>query len=181
MVYYFLLLGIYLIGKIRFPKEVKIEKISGLRLFSAILAFGFLSFSIRLIYDKEKQSYNALSLLSGLATWLQLLFTKRLSQWLRLFQGFKSGIEFAKKMDKPILLDFTGYACVNCRKMEEHVWPLPRLTKCSATILFWSLYTLMIKNSCLKQKNYMLKELRNWVKKLDYGHKWAHFQAHILV
>jgi len=124
----FFLLGIYLIGKIRFPKEVKIEKISGLRLFSAILAFGFsLYLASGLIYDKEKQSYNALSLLSGLAPPLGYSYfsPKDCPNDLDCFKDLKSGIEYAKKMDKPILLDFTGYACVNCRKMEEHVWPLP--------------------------------------------------------
>jgi thioredoxin-related protein len=39
------------------------------------------------------------------------------------FKDLKEGVAYAQKVNKPILLDFTGYACVNCRKMEEHIWP----------------------------------------------------------
>ena len=45
------------------------------------------------------------------------------------FKDFKEGVAYAKKVNKPILLDFTGYACVNCRKMESLVWSDPEVLK----------------------------------------------------
>ena len=45
------------------------------------------------------------------------------------FKDLKTGIDYAVKVNKPILLDFTGFACVNCRKMEEHIWPLSSVDK----------------------------------------------------
>ena len=178
----FFLLGIYLIGKIRFPKEAKIEKISSLRLFSAILVFGFaLYLASGLIYDKEKQSYNALSLLSGLAPPLGYSYfsPKDCPNDLDCFKDLKSGIEFAKKMDKPILLDFTGYACVNCRKMEEHVWPLPEVDKVLRdNFVLISLYVDDKKQLPETEKLYVERTSGIGLRKLEnYGHKWAHFQA----
>ncbi|GIR21506.1 MAG: thiol:disulfide interchange protein DsbD [Flavobacteriales bacterium] len=178
----FFLLGIYLIGKIRFPKEVKLEKISGLRLLSAILAFGFSVYlASGLIYDKEKQSYNALSLLSGLAPPLGYSYfsPKDCPNDLDCFKDLKTGIEYAKKQGKPILLDFTGYACVNCRKMEEHVWPLPEVDKVLRdNFVLISLYVDDKKELPEFDQLYVKRTSGVGTRKLEnYGHKWAHFQA----
>jgi hypothetical protein len=43
------------------------------------------------------------------------------------FDEYEEGLAYAKKVNKPVLLDFTGWACVNCRKMEEHVWSDPSI------------------------------------------------------
>ena len=178
----FFLLGIYLIGKIRFPKEVKLEKISGLRLLSAILAFGFSVYlASGLIYDKEKQSYNALSLLSGLAPPLGYSYfsPKDCPNDLDCFKDLKTGIEYAKIEGKPILLDFTGYACVNCRKMEEHVWPLPEVDKVLRdNFVLISLYVDDKKELPEFEQLYVKRTSGVGTRKLEnYGHKWAHFQA----
>jgi thiol:disulfide interchange protein DsbD len=45
------------------------------------------------------------------------------------FHDYEQGLAYAKKVGKPILLDFTGYACVNCRKMEDFVWATPAILK----------------------------------------------------
>ncbi len=178
----FLLLGIYLIGKIRFPKEIKPEKISALRLTSSLIAFGFsIYLASGLLYDKEKQSYNALSLLSGLAPPLGYSYfsPKDCPNDLECFKDLKTGLEYAKKMDKPILLDFTGYACVNCRKMEEHVWPLPEVDKVlRENFILISLYVDDKKQLPENQKVFVERTNGNGLRKLEnYGHKWAHFQA----
>jgi thiol:disulfide interchange protein DsbD len=178
----FFLLGIYLIGKIRFPKEVKLEKISGLRLLSAILAFGFSVYlASGLIYDKEKQSYNALSLLSGLAPPLGYSYfsPKDCPNDLDCFKDLKTGIEYAKNEGKPILLDFTGYACVNCRKMEEHVWPLPEVDEVLRdNFVLISLYVDDKKELPESEQLYVKRTSGVGTRKLEnYGHKWAHFQA----
>ena len=178
----FFLLGIYLIGKIRFPKEVKLEKISGLRLLSAILAFGFSVYlASGLIYDKDKQSYNALSLLSGLAPPLGYSYfsPKDCPNDLDCFKDLKTGIEYAKNEGKPILLDFTGYACVNCRKMEEHVWPLPEVDEVLRdNFVLISLYVDDKKELPEFEQLFVKRTSGVGTRKLEnYGHKWAHFQA----
>ena len=178
----FFLLGIYLIGKIRFPKEVKLEKISGLRLLSAILAFGFSVYlASGLIYDKHKQSYNALSLLSGLAPPLGYSYfsPKDCPNDLDCFKDLKTGIEYAKNEGKPILLDFTGYACVNCRKMEEHVWPLPEVDEVLRdNFVLISLYVDDKKELPEFEQLFVKRTSGVGTRKLEnYGHKWAHFQA----
>lgn len=178
----FFLMGVYLLGKIKFPKEVKLEKISNVRLFSAIIAFGFSVYlATGLIYNKDKQSYNALSLLSGLAPPLGYSYfsPKDCPNDLNCFKDLKSGIDYAQKVDKPILLDFTGYACVNCRKMEEHVWPLPNVDKLlRENFILISLYVDDKKELPEEEQLFVKRTSGKGLRKLqNYGHKWAHFQA----
>ena len=178
----FFLLGIYLIGKIRFPKDIKPKKISTPRLISAILAFSFSVYlASGLIYDKDKKSYNALSLLSGLAPPLGYSYfsPKDCPNDLDCFKDLKTGIEYAKKQGKPILLDFTGYACVNCRKMEEHIWPLPEVDKVLRdNFVLISLYVDDKKELPEFEQLYVKRTSGVGTRKLkNYGHKWAHFQA----
>ena len=45
------------------------------------------------------------------------------------FKDFEEGMAYAKEVNKPVMIDFTGHACVNCRKMEEQVWPKKNVYK----------------------------------------------------
>ncbi len=178
----FLLMAIYLFGKIQFPNEIKPKNISFTRAVFALLSLGFaLYLASGLIYNKQTQSYRALSLLSGLAPPLgySYLAPKECPNNLNCFKDLKSGIEYAKKSNKPILLDFTGYACVNCRKMEEHVWPLKQVD--SAIRENYVLISLYVDDKKILPDNEQLLVARTngkGVRKLiNYGHKWAYFQA----
>ena len=178
----FLLLGIYLLGKIKFPNEQTTKKISSFRLFSAIVVFGFsIYLASGLIYDKKRESYNALPLLSGLAPPLGYSYfsPKDCPNNLECFKDLKTGMNYARKVNKPVLLDFTGYACVNCRKMEEHVWPLPQVDKILRdNFVLISLYVDDKKQ--LREEEQLLVNRTSGVgvRKLEnIGHKWAYFQA----
>ena len=178
----FLLLGIYLLGKIKFPNEQTPKKISSFRLFSAIVVFGFSVYlASGLIYDKKRESYNALPLLSGLAPPLGYSYfsPKDCPNNLECFKDLKTGMNYARKVNKPVLLDFTGYACVNCRKMEEHVWPLPQVDKILRdNFVLISLYVDDKKQ--LREEEQLLVNRTSGVgvRKLEnIGHKWAYFQA----
>tara|TARA_Y100000739_G_scaffold130733_1_gene112622 strand:+ start:6516 stop:8567 length:2052 start_codon:yes stop_codon:yes gene_type:complete len=178
----FLLLAIYLFGKIQFPHEIKPNKISLIRSMFATLSLAFaLYLASGLIYNKETQSYRALSLLSGLAPPLGYSYfsPKECPNNLNCFKDLKSGIEYAKKVEKPVLLDFTGYACVNCRKMEEHVWPLKQIDNViRENYVLISLY--VDDKKLLPEQQQLLVPRTNGkgVRKLsNYGHKWAYFQA----
>ncbi len=178
----FLMMGIYLLGKIRFPKDTKIERVSFSRYFFAILSVAFsIYLATGLIYNKDKQSYNALSVLSGLAPPLgySYFFPKDCPNDLNCYKDLKSGIQHAKEVDKPVLLDFTGYACVNCRKMEEHVWPLPDVDKVLRdNFVLISLYVDDKKPLPINEKLFVNRTSGNGLRQLEnYGHKWAHFQS----
>ena len=88
-------------------------------------------------------------------------------------------MNYARKVNKPVLLDFTGYACVNCRKMEEHVWPLPQVDKIlKDNFVLISLYVDDKKQ--LREEEQLLVNRTSGVgvRKLEnIGHKWAYFQA----
>ena len=178
----FFALGIYLLGKIKFPKDSPVSKISNVRLLCATLVIVF-SFYLAsgLIYSSEKKSYRALSLLSGLAPPLSYsyFFPSDCPNNLNCFKDLKSGVNYARSVNKPILLDFTGYACVNCRKMEEHVWPLKDVDKLIRDdFVLISLYVDDKKSLPDIEKINVNRISGKGVRKLDnYGHKWAYFQA----
>src|SRR5690554_3070401 len=90
------------------------------------------------------------------------------------FKDYETGVAYAKKVGKPILLDFTGFACVNCRKMEERVWSEPRILKLlKEEIVLVSLY--VDDKRPLPDGQTITSEISG--KKLRYiGQKWSEFQ-----
>lgn len=119
----FLLLAFYLLGFIRFPHEPKQSKISILRKGTGLLSIVF---SIYLL--SGALNYTSLKMLSGFPPPdFYSVVDKNTDCPLGFdcFKDFQAGVSHAKESNKPILLDFTGWACVNCRKMEETVWSDP--------------------------------------------------------
>ena len=122
-----LLLFIYLMGWLRFPNEVKVYKLNKFQYFFAFLVFLF---SIYLIQGLRKNQTGQLALLSGFPppTFYSIYASdSECPLGLNCFKDFEEGRAYAKANNKPILLDFTGWACVNCRKMEENVWSQPEI------------------------------------------------------
>ena len=175
-------LTLYLLGVIKFPHDQKVKSFSFIRISSIILAF---SFSIYLAsgftFNKETSTYKPLSLLSGLAppVGYSILYPNDCPNNLDCFKDLKSGIEYAKKVNKPILLDFTGFACVNCRKMEEHIWPLSSVDKIIRNeYVLISLYVDDKKTLPKEEQVLVKRSTGDGFRKLkNYGHKWAHFQT----
>ena len=90
------------------------------------------------------------------------------------FHDYDKGLEYAKKVDKPILLDFTGYACVNCRKMEDFVWSNPDiLSLLKDKFVLISLYVDYKKELPVNQK-YISKTTGKEI--ITIGNKWSDFQ-----
>ena len=122
-----LLLFLYLIGMFKFPHESQSVKRSK---FNVILSLFFLSFAIYLSPALLPDGSNKARLLSGFTPpSFYSVYTKASDCPLgfQCFKDFESGLEFAKANNKPILLDFTGWACVNCRRIEENVWTDPAI------------------------------------------------------
>lgn len=90
------------------------------------------------------------------------------------FKDYDTGVAYAKKVGKPILLDFTGFACVNCRKMEERVWSEPKILKLlKEEVVLISLY--VDDKRPLPDGATLTSEISG--KKLRYiGQKWSEFQ-----
>ena len=111
---------LYLFGLYKFPHDGPIKKLS---LGRKLTAFVSLIFTIYLILGVTKVTH--LKLLSGFPPpEFYSIFEQESDCPLGIdcFKDFDEGLAFAKATNKPILLDFTGWACVNCRKMEENVW-----------------------------------------------------------
>lgn len=90
------------------------------------------------------------------------------------FHDYETGLAYAKKVGKPVLIDFTGHACVNCRKMEERVWSEPKiLSLLKEDVVLISLY--VDDKRPLPEDEEFISEISG--KKLRYiGQKWSEFQ-----
>jgi thiol:disulfide interchange protein DsbD len=122
-----ILLFVYLMGWLRFPHDVKGAKISK---FQRIFTFLVLLFIFYLMPGLGKNQDGQLTLLSGFPPPVFYSVYPSDSECplgLNCFKDYEQGRTYAEAQDKPILLDFTGWACVNCRKMEENVWSQPEV------------------------------------------------------
>lgn len=139
----FALLGFYLLGKIRTPHDSPIEKVSVPRLLLSIITFTFVVYMLpgmwgaplkalagylppqsTLDFDLNKRTAAAsTSGVSGEARKYADLF--HLPHELEGFFDYKEALAYAKKVNKPVFIDFTGHGCVNCREMEARVWVDP--------------------------------------------------------
>ena len=117
-----LCLVLYLLGKIKFPHDGPLKTISKGRWTAALVTLAFV---IYLIPGLTNTPYANLKALSGFPPPMFYSLYEQESDCplgLNCYKDFNQGLEAAKIEDKPIMLDFTGWACVNCRKMEEQVW-----------------------------------------------------------
>ncbi len=125
--------GIYILAFIRFSKDDKIEKRGPLRIAFAALFLGLAAYMLPGVANKP------LALLSGIlppmpveshsTSYLPTDKMRALPHGLYGFYDFDDAQAYAKEINKPILIDFTGYACANCRKMEENVWSKSEVLK----------------------------------------------------
>ena len=173
-------LAAYLFGWIKFPHDSPIKKPAYTRYGLGLLSFAFavyLAFGFR--YNDKIGSYQPLGLLSGLAppVCYSIWHSCDCPQGLPCFKDYKEGLAYAKKLNKPIMIDFTGYACVNCRKMEEHIWPeAPVYNQIKDDYVLISLYV-DDKKELPEAEQIVLEKARGGSRKLkNYGNKWAHFQ-----
>ena len=174
-------LALYLLGKIKFPHDSPIQKLSFSRIAGGILVASFVIYlASGFRVNEETKTFTPLTLLSGLAppVGYSFLYPNDCPNNLDCFKDLKSGVEYAKKVNKPILLDFTGYACVNCRKMEEHVWPIKKIDNYLRNdYVLISLYV-DDKKPLPKEEQILVNRANGGTRKLEnYGHKWANYQT----
>ena len=117
---------LYLIGIIRFPNETPIVSLSKFRvIFSTIVGAWIVYLVSGFMLNDQGNSYRSLELLSGLAPPSGYSYGHYSDSppGLSCDHDYILAMERARRENKPLLVDFTGKACVNCRKMEEQVWP----------------------------------------------------------
>ena len=173
-----ILLCFYLLGLFKFPHEIKKIKISK---FNYFLSFTFLCVAVYLFPALLPNGSQKASLLSGFTPpSFYSVYPKSNDCPLgfNCFKDFDSGMDYAVSQNKPILLDFTGWACANCRRIEENVWTDPEIFKIiDEDFVLISLYVddrkvLPEKDQItLKYKSGKLKEIKT------VGDKSATFQA----
>ena len=173
-----ILLSLYLIGVYKFPNESHVVKRSK---FNVLLSLSFLSFAIYLSPALLPNGSNSARLLSGFTPpSFYSIYPKSNDCPLgfNCFKDFDKGLQHAKEINKPILLDFTGWACVNCRRVEENIWTDPVVFDLiNNNFVLISLYVddrkelEKVNQLDLKYKSGKIKEIRT------IGDKSATFQA----
>lgn len=168
---------VYLIGGFRFPHDTKGVKISTTR---KLIAIPFLLFAIYLTPGvmPEDQQWWKTTLVSGFPPATNYSWY---NQGEHHFLDYEEAMAFAKENNKPVLIDFTGYACVNCRKMEENVWTDEKVKKLLSKYVIVSLY--------VDNKNELPKNEQGVIEITQYdgstynkqiktvGNKWATFET----
>jgi thiol:disulfide interchange protein DsbD len=172
-------MALYLFGIIRFPHDGPRKR----PLPKGNLLVGILSllFFLYLIPGLTNSSRANLKLLSGFPPPLfYSLYDKGTSAPLGLeaYKDFEEGLEAAKAQGKPMLIDFTGWACVNCRKMEEQVWSVPEVFQMiSEEYVLVSLYV-DDRKSLADEDQFNYEKPNGTVKTIQtVGDKWSTFQT----
>ena len=170
----FLLMALYFFGIIRFPHDGK-KKFSFPKVSFAVLVVAFV---IYLGTGLTKNSH--LKLLAGFPPPTFYSLYEQESDCplgLDCFKDFDEGLAFAKINNKPILLDFTGWACVNCRKMEENVWSDPKVYELlKENYVLISLYV-DDRKELSEENQFKIKLNENHLKSIEtIGDKWSTFQ-----
>ena len=171
-------LSMYLLGAYKFPHETKNVKRSN---FNFILGFFVLGFSVYLFPALLQNGSDKARLLSGFTPPAFYSIYKKSNDCplgFTCFKDFDSGLSYAKSQNKPILLDFTGWACVNCRRIEENVWTDPQVYNLiNDNFVLISLYVDDRKE--LDVKDYIKLKYKSGKEKVikTVGEKGATFQA----
>lgn len=170
-------LALYLFGIIKFPHDVPNQKISFGRKALGVLTSLFVLYMIPGLTNTK---YANLKLLSGFPPPMSYSYYKQESKnnlELHSFKEWEEGLAYAQEHNKPILLDFTGWACVNCRKMEENVWTDPEVFKLiNENFVLISLYV-DDKRELPAEQQFDFDRGNGNIKKIKtVGDKWATFQ-----
>ncbi|MCB0703805.1 MAG: thioredoxin family protein [Saprospiraceae bacterium] len=118
-------LALYFAGILKFPHDSPVKKYSPGRIFmiaTSLLALVYIGLGFR--YDNQSETFKTPAALSGLAppAGHSYIYPKDCPQNINCYKDFYEGLASAKAQGKPLMIDFTGHGCVNCRKMEDQVW-----------------------------------------------------------
>ena len=165
----FTLLGLYLIGKIRFPHDTPQEKTPIPALFLAIVSFAFALYMVPGLVGAPLRAISAFS--PPLSTQDLNLYKGEVHAQ---FSDYETGMAYAKQVGKPVMIDFSGYGCVNCRKMEASVWTDANV---KATLdNDYVLITLMVDEKTALPEPIEVEDAGKKIKLRTVGDKWSYLQ-----
>ncbi|MEY2586336.1 MAG: hypothetical protein RLY11_185 [Bacteroidota bacterium] len=173
-IFLFLGLFIYLMGWIRFPHDTKGLKISWQR---KILAVLVLLFTFYISPGVTNSKYANISLISGFPPPVCYSIYNDPVNCEEPLKDYDEALKLAKAQNKPILIDFTGWACVNCRKMEENVWTNQQVKALMDQYILVSLYVDDKKPLPLDQQYLYKTSSGTEVSITTVGNKWSVFQT----
>lgn len=165
----FALLGCYLLGKIKFSHDSDVKYVSVPRLFMAIISFGFAVYMLPGLWGAP---------LKAISAFAPPLYTQDFSLYddevHAAYDDYESGMAKAKLLNKPVIIDFSGFGCVNCRKMEASVWTDPRVKQILEND--YVLITLMVDDKTKLPHPIEIEEHGKVRKLKTIGDKWSYLQ-----
>jgi thiol:disulfide interchange protein DsbD len=171
-------LTLYLFGLIKFSHDSPIKKLHPFRIFLGVVVGAF---TLYLVPGVTNTKYANLSLISGFPPPLYYSIYQKASNCvldLNCTRDYEEGLKMAKAQNKPMLIDFTGYACVNCRRMEENVWTKPAVYNLlKEKFIIVSLYVDDKKELPIEQQFTYTNKDGGTKKIVTVGDKWATFET----
>ena len=173
-----ILIVLYLLGKIKFPHDSPVKKFSKARIAFIII---FTAITLYLIPGLTNTRLANLSMISGFPPPLCYSLYKHpinCEKGIEPLRDYEEAIQLAKKENKPVLIDFTGWACVNCRRMEENVWIDEAVTGLMKNeFIVVSLYVDERRKLPAAQQTTYNTNTRAEKRIITVGDKWATFQS----
>lgn len=168
----FAMLGLYLLNIIRFPHDDTSEQTTSVpRFFLAVLSLAFSIYMIPGLWGAPCKAVSAFAP----PMWTQdfnIVDNEVHAQ----FYDYDEGMEYARITGKPVLLDFTGYGCVNCRKMEASVWTDERVADMLRND--YVLITLFVDDKTALDQPVIVNEQGTERKLRTVGDKWSYLQRY---
>lgn len=165
----FALLGCYLLGKIKFSHDSELKYVSVPRLFMAIISFAFAIYMIPGLWGAP---------LKAISAFAPPLYTQDFNLYKNevhaAFDDYEAGMAYAKKVNKPVMIDFSGFGCVNCRKMEASVWTDPTVKQTLEND--YVLITLIVDDKTKLAEPIEIQENGKTRKLKTIGDKWSYLQ-----
>ncbi len=167
----FLLLGFYLLGKLRFAHDSPMEHVSILRFFMALISFSFAIYLVPGLWGAPLKSVSA---------FVPPLHTQDFNLYaggqFHEFDDYDKGMAYAAEYSRPVLIDFSGHGCVNCRKMEGAVFDTPEIS--SAIKEQFVLIKLMVDDKKKLSTPLEVTENGEKITLETIGEKWSYLQRH---
>lgn len=179
--------ALYLFGKIKFPHDSPISKLKPTRIaLASLFAITAVYFSFGFRLNDKTGTYQSLNLLSGVAPPVTYCwaFPNECPNGLNCFHDFESAQAYAKEVNLPILIDFTGHACTNCRRMEDNVWSKKEVFNLiNDNYVLASLYVDDREELPIDLQGEVTINMQDGTKKqkkiITTGDKWATFEARV--
>ena len=165
----FILLGLYLLGKLRFAHDSPQEKTPIPALFLAIVSLSFAVYMMPGLIGAPLRAISAFA--PPLKTQDLNLYKNEVHAQ---FDDYETGMAYARQVGKPVIIDFSGYGCVNCRKMEASVWIDAEVKKLLEED--YVLITLMVDDKKPLAEPMVVQEDGHEVKLRTIGDKWSYLQ-----